>query len=169
MGELKIRAIEPNMQDEFLRTSCREVVSIGTAVMDLVADMKTTLRKFPGVGLSAPQVSSDLRVILISIPDLANTKQFDNEGMLVLINPKILEKSGKRVAMEACLSIPNWFALKNRATKVKVKALDVEGNPIYISGRNLLAQVLEHEIDHINGILFTDKTIKTFPKDILQN
>ncbi len=101
-----------------------------------------------GVGLAAPQIGVSLRVIVIGLPD---------EEPFALINPQIVKRSGERPVEEGCLSLPGYRAELTRSLTVLVKGLDAEGHPIRIKARDdLLAEALEHEIDHINGILYID-------------
>ncbi len=99
------------------------------------------------VGLAAPQVGVPLRVIVIGIPE---------EKDIVLINPEIVRRKGERMVTEGCLSIPGYFGVVKRAESVRVKARDVRGRETKINADELLAQVLEHEIDHLNGVLYID-------------
>jgi len=100
-----------------------------------------------GVGLAAPQVGVPLRVIVIGIPE--------GEG-ITLINPEIVRRAGERLVTEGCLSIPGYFGEVKRAQSVRVKGHNLSGKEIRIKAEELLAQALEHEIDHINGVLYID-------------
>jgi peptide deformylase len=99
------------------------------------------------VGLAAPQVGVSLRVVVIEIPE---------EEVIVLINPEVVKRTGERLLDEACLSIPGYHGTVQRSVQVKVKALDRNGKAIRIKGEDLLAQALEHEIDHLDGVLYID-------------
>ena len=111
--------------------------------------MIDTMHAAPGVGLAAPQVGVSLRVVVIDTPD---------DGLMALINPEIVKATGERRVTEGCLSVPGYQAEITRSRKVTVKALDREGKEIRIKAPvdSLLAQALEHEIDHINGVLYID-------------
>ena len=101
----------------------------------------------PGVGLAAPQVGIPLRVIVIGIPEQED---------IALINPQIVRKAGERVVNEGCLSIPGYIGEIKRAESVTVKGRDQNGKELRIKAEKLLAQALEHEIDHLNGVLYID-------------
>jgi peptide deformylase len=110
--------------------------------------MIATMRAAPGVGLAAPQIGVPLRVVVIEIPG--------NEVM-ALINPEIAKRHGERLVQEGCLSVPGYQGELRRSVWVKVKAQDREGRKVRLKGEELLAQALEHEIDHINGVLYVDR------------
>ena len=132
-----------------LRRKSKRVRAIDGSVQKLVADMLETLHAAPGrVGLAAPQVGIPLRVIVIGLPE---------EEDIALINPEIMRRKGERVVTEGCLSIPGYFGVLKRAESIRVKARDVNGREIKIKADELLAQALEHEVDHLNGVLFIDR------------
>jgi len=131
-----------------LRQRSKRVRAIDGSVKKLVADMLETLHAAPGrVGLAAPQVGIPLRVIVIGLPE---------EEDIALINPEIMRRKGERVVTEGCLSIPGYFGVLKRAESIRVKARDVNGKEIKIKADELLAQALEHEVDHLNGVLYID-------------
>ncbi|MEX0751091.1 MAG: peptide deformylase [Dehalococcoidia bacterium] len=134
--------------DPVLREKAKRVKKIDASIQRLIDDMIDTMRAAPGIGLAAPQIGVSLRVIVIETPD---------DGLLPLINAEIVKHSGERRLMEGCLSVPGYQAEINRSKQVTVKALDREGKEVRIKAvDSLLAQALEHEIDHINGILYID-------------
>lgn len=137
--------------DPILRKISREVDVIDERIKTLVQDMIETMYKEEGVGLAAPQVGILKRVIVIDI----------GEGPIVLINPKIVLEEGENIDLEGCLSIPGKSGKVCRPEKVTVVYLDLDGNEKVIVGTALLARALCHEIDHLNGILYTDKVIST--------
>lgn len=117
-------------------------------IKQLLLDMDLTMKKKDGLGLAAPQVGHNVRLIVI------NTK----DGSLVLINPKILRKFWrKEILEEGCLSLPEIFGLVKRSTKIKLIALNKNGKKIKFSASGMFARVLQHEIDHLDGVLFIDK------------
>ena len=120
---------------------------IDASVQKLIDDMIETMPAAGGVGLAAPQIGRPLRVIVIGAPE---------EEVLVLINPQIVRRSGDRQVTEGCLSVPGYCAEIARSVKVTVKGLNREGREVRIKAEELLAQALEHEIDHINGVLYID-------------
>ena len=136
------------LPDPILKQKAKRVRSIDSSIKKLIADMLDTLHAAPGrAGLAAPQIGVSLRVAVIGIPD---------EDDIVIINPEIVKKSGERLVDEGCLSIPGYFGEIQRAESVTVKGLNQDGKKIRIKGEGLLAQALEHEIDHLNGIIYID-------------
>lgn len=134
--------------DEILRKTSREVEEVTDKIRELLDDMVETMHKYNGVGLAAPQVGILKRVIVIDL--------YDGEEPLQLVNPKIIKAKGKQEVEEGCLSFPNEYAKMVRPKEVTVEALDRDGKKVIITGKDLLAQALAHEIDHLNGILFVD-------------
>ena len=134
--------------DPILRKKCQEVREVTMEIKKLVEEMILALEKKQGVGLSAPQVGVLKRVIVIET----------EKGPIGLINPKIIKKSREKEIMEeGCLSFPGlWLKIK-RAKEVEVEALDKEGKGIRMEAEGLIAKILQHEIDHLDGILFIDK------------
>lgn len=134
--------------DPVLRQKSKRVRIIDGSIQKLISNMRETLRAEPGrVGLAAPQIGVPLRVIIISIPE---------EEDIVLINPEIVRRTGERLIDEGCLSIPGYIGQIKRAVSVKVKGRDQDGKEIRIKADELLAQALQHEIDHLNGVLYID-------------
>jgi peptide deformylase len=134
--------------DPVLREKAKRVRKIDASIQKLIDDMIDTMHAAPGVGLAAPQVGQSLRVVVIETPD---------DGLMALINPEVVKRSGERRVMEGCLSVPGYQAEITRSKQVTVKALDREGKEVRLKAAdNLLAQALEHEIDHINGVLYID-------------
>lgn len=133
--------------DLVLRQKAKRVPSIDNSIQRLIDDMVETMQRASGVGLAAPQVGVPLRVVVIQIP---------GEVPFALINPEIVRRTGERVVVEGCLSVPGYVGNIKRAVTVTAKGLDRKGAPIKVRGSDLLAQALEHEIDHLNGILFID-------------
>ena len=137
--------------DEILRKTSREVEEVTDKIRELLDDMVEAMHKYNGVGLAAPQVGILKRVIVIDL--------YDGEEPLQLVNPKIIKAKGKQEVEEGCLSFPNEYAKMVRPKEVTVEALDRDGKKVIITGKDLLAQALAHEIDHLNGILFVDNMI----------
>ena len=136
--------------DELLRKKSRVVDDINKRLLLLINDMKDTMYISKGIGLAAPQVGILKRVVVIDIGD----------GLIALINPKIVRTQGSQIASEGCLSIPGTQMSVDRPEKVSVCALNETGEKIVIEGEGLLARALCHEIDHLDGILFIDKAIE---------
>ena len=138
--------------DEILTKRAKEVEEIDERTKELIEDMIETLHKNNGVGLAAPQVGVLKRIIVIDIYE-------EGTDVFVLINPEIIKTKGEQTVEEGCLSLPNQFAKIVRPAEVTVKALDKDGKKVKLVGKDLLAQALSHEIDHLNGELFIDKII----------
>jgi peptide deformylase len=134
--------------DPVLRQKARRVSKIDDALHKLIDDMLDTMRDADGVGLAANQVGVLQRVVIIEIPEEGQAR--------VLINPEIVRREGERVVEEGCLSIPGFRGELVRSVKVRVRALDRDGKPVRFKAEGLLAQALEHETDHINGVLYID-------------
>jgi peptide deformylase len=144
MSVRKIRVLP----DPVLRTKAKKVSKIDESVQHLIDDMIETMRAASGVGLAATQIGVPLKIAVIEIP---------GEEVIVLVNPEIIKKEGERAIGEACLSVPGYQGEIKRSVSVKVKARDRQGREIRIKADNLLAQALEHEIDHLNGTLYVDR------------
>ena len=137
--------------DEILKKKSRDVEIIDEKLQILIDDMIETMHKYNGVGLAAVQIGILKRVIVIDL--------YDDKGPIKLINPVIIKEKGEQEVEEGCLSFPNKYAKMIRPKEVTVEALDENGKKIKIQGKDLLAQALAHEIDHLNGIVFIDKMI----------
>lgn len=138
--------------DEILKKKSREVEEINDKILELIEDMLDTMHKLNGVGLAAVQVGVLKQVVVIDLYE-------DGVEPYILINPKILKTKGEQTVEEGCLSFPNKFAKIVRPKEVVVEALNEKGKKIKINAKDLLAQALCHEIDHLNGIVFVDKMI----------
>ncbi|MFC1977478.1 peptide deformylase [Chloroflexota bacterium] len=134
--------------DPVLRQKAKRVRSIDGSIHRLISDMIETMHDAPGVGLAAPQVGISLRVIVVGLPEQAE---------IALINPQIVRRRGERLINEGCLSVPGYIGQLKRSESVTVKGRDPNGKEIRIKADALLAQALEHEIDHINGVLYVDR------------
>jgi len=135
--------------DEILKEKAKVVPKITPNIIKLLDNMAQTMYRAKGVGLAAPQVGVSKRVIVVDA----------GEGLLELINPEILSSAGKETDTEACLSIPGIVGDVTRAASVKVKALDRDGREQVLKAKGFLARVLQHEIDHLEGILFIDRAV----------
>ena len=131
--------------DEVLRKKCRPVAEITPRVIRLLDDMIDTLHDSGGVGLAAPQVGVLKRIAVIDIGD----------GLIELINPEIVKQSGSQRDLEGCLSLPGKWGYVERPMNVTVRATDREGNLFEIEGKELLARAFCHELEHLDGILFS--------------
>lgn len=131
-----------------LRTPARRVRAFDAALRELVADMIDSMHAASGVGIAAPQIGVPLRVVVIGMP---------GERPFAMINPEVVKRSGERTLTEGCLSVPGWRGEVTRSQRVLAKAQDLQGREIRIRAEgDLLAQALEHEIDHINGRVYID-------------
>lgn len=138
--------------DEILKKKSRQIDVIDDKIKELAEDMFETMHKFDGLGLAGVQVGILKRIIVIDL--------YDDVSKFTLINPEIVEKSDEMVDIEeGCLSYPNQFGKVRRHAKVKVKALDLDGKKVTLEAEGLLAQALQHEIDHLNGETFKGKII----------
>lgn len=134
--------------DEILTKPCKEVTKMTFRTKVLIQDMLDTMYEKMGVGLAASQVGVLKKIVVIDV----------GEGPIVLINPEILETSGEQTGEEGCLSVPGKWGIVTRPEKVKVRALNMEMEPFETEGEGLLARAFCHEIDHLYGELYVDKT-----------
>lgn len=147
---MAIREVRLN-GDEILRKTAREVEEVNDKIKELLQDMLETMHKYNGVGLAGPQVGVLKRVIVIDL--------YDGNEPLLLVNPKIIKEKGKQTVEEGCLSFPNQYAKIVRPKEVTVEALNENGQKVKIVAKDLLAQAISHEIDHLNGVLFVDSIL----------
>ena len=153
-----------NMDNPVLHQKAKRVRKIDSSIQKLVDDMIDTMRSMGmAAGLAAPQVGVPLQVTVIELPD--------EEDVITLINPEVVEKLGEREVIEGCLSLPGYRGEIKRSESVMVRGRDRHGKLIRIKAEGLLAEVLEHEIDHLNGIVYLDhleskdKLYKTEPEN----
>lgn len=138
--------------DPVLRQKAREIKKIDSTLIGLVQNMFDTLQQASGLGLAANQVGSLQRVFVVDLSKVIPTSQ-----PMVLINPLMRESQGEQIGEEGCLSIPGIYEDVPRFKEVKFSALDLSGKTITVRGSDLLARVLQHELDHLDGILFIDR------------
>ena len=136
-----------HLPDPVLRQKAKRVAAIDSSIQRLIDDMEETIQQANGVGLAAPQVGVSLRVVVLQIP---------GEEPIVIINPKMVKRAGEREVTEGCLSVPGYAGEIKRSISVTVKGQDRQGKAIRLKGTGLMAQALEHELDHLNGILYID-------------
>ncbi len=141
--------------DPVLRIKTEPVKAFDAALQRLIDDMLETMYAAPGVGLAANQVGVSLQLAVIDVS--GREEKGPRRAPVVLINPEILSREGTVVAEEGCLSIPDYAENVKRATKVKVRAQDRSGKAFEVEADGLFAKALQHEIDHLNGILFVDR------------
>lgn len=139
--------------DPILREKAVEVKKFNERLGKLLDDMAETMYDAHGVGLAAPQVGISKRVMVVDV----------GEELIEMVNPEIIEKSGEQIEPpEGCLSIPGLLGYVKRANKIRVKGQDRNGNPIEIEAEGFLARAFQHEIDHLDGVLFIDIAEKVF-------
>ena len=137
--------------DPILRVKTRKVEEFGASLRKLAADMVETMHAAPGVGLAAPQVGSELRIAVVDI-----SVGEDPALLKVLVNPEIVRREGLETDVEGCLSLPGITDKVDRPTGVTVRAQDLSGKPFELEAADYMARAICHEVDHLEGILFTD-------------
>jgi peptide deformylase len=145
--------------EPILREKALPVEEVTPEILNLIKDMAETMYTASGVGLAALQVGVQKRIILVD---------GEEDGLIVLINPMIIKSEGEVVAEEGCLSFPNIYSQVKRSSNVTIKALNGNGDPVEITKEGLTARALQHEIDHLDGILFIDRMGRT-ERQILLN
>ncbi len=138
-----------------LRKKSQTVEKINKKIQKLLDDLADTMYNAPGVGLAAPQIGENVRVLVVDI----STKEEEN-SLLELINPAITDSSGTQKSEEGCLSVPGFYGNIARKKKITVEAVNRDGEKFKIEAEEILSRVLQHEIDHLDGILFFDKMAK---------
>lgn len=150
----KLNILKDN--DPTLRKVCRPVDVVTPRIRTLLDDMVETMRAANGCGLAAPQIGVLRRIVVVEC----------EEGKVIeLINPRIIAYAGKQEELEGCLSVPGRWGITDRPRHVTVRAQDRYGNEFEVSGSDLLARAFCHELDHLDGVLFTDKTIRMLEPD----
>lgn len=149
-------ALLPVLQfpDPRLKEKSAPVREITDEIRRLAADMLETMYDEPGIGLAAPQVGAPIRLVVV---DTEWTEEGAEKNPLVLVNPEIVERDGNITWNEGCLSVPDYQADVERAYRVKLRATDLDGNPVEIDAEELQAVCFQHELDHLDGILFIDR------------
>jgi peptide deformylase len=134
---------------EILETSCKAVVSFDKKLARILEDMYDTMIEYDGVGLAAPQIGLDVRIAIVDIDD--------EHGTIEMMNPRILDTSGEQTDPEGCLSFPGLYGEVTRPNYVKIEAHDRKGRKYTLEAEGFLARAIQHEMDHLDGILFTTK------------
>src|SRR5574337_1381832 len=143
--------------DPVLRQKTGRVETIDNGTQRLIDDMVETMHAAPGVGLAANQIGVPLQLAVIDITSREEREKGKQRPLVVIINPEILAQEGSVVEEEGCLSIPDYAETVKRAAKVRVRAQDRTGKPFEMEAEGLMAKALQHEIDHLNGLLFVDR------------
>jgi peptide deformylase len=151
-----------NCLDPVLRKQCQIIKNIDGELVSLSQDMIETTLAAPGVGLAANQIGIPWRLFVVNMGVETN-----KDNLITLINPELTAMEGNEMGEEGCLSIPDVIAEVNRATQIEVKAIDLNGNNIRFEAKGYLARALQHEMDHLNGVLFWDSLGKV-KRDILK-
>jgi peptide deformylase len=157
---MAVRPLAPT-NDPVLRQKAQKVRDFGPALQSLIDDMVETMKDAPGLGLAAPQLGISLRLAVIELPEGEEDNEEDKDPyrgkLIVLCNPEIVKTWGEEEGQEGCLSLPLYVGEVSRAARVVVKAQDRHGKHIRLRAEGLMARVLQHEIDHLNGNLFVDR------------
>lgn len=142
--------------DPRLRQKAVKIRSVDASLRRLAADMHETMLDAPGIGLAAPQVGVLRRLLVVNVPE-----NYGGDGepstVLSLVNPEIIKSHGRLLGTEGCLSIPGWVGEVPRADSITVKAMDLENKSLRLKLKGFPARVIQHEIDHLDGILFVDR------------
>ena len=151
-----------NCLDPVLRKLCRPIENIDGELVTLAENMVETTLAAPGVGLAANQIGLPWRLFVVNIG-----VETDKENLVTLVNPKITAMEGSELGEEGCLSIPDVISEVNRASQVEIKGYDLDGNEVRYEAQGYLARAFQHEMDHLNGVLFWDNLGK-MKRDILK-
>jgi peptide deformylase len=138
--------------DEILKAKAREIRDITQQIADLAAVMARTMHQAPGIGLAAPQVGESLQLVTVDLSVGENPKE-----MLILANPRIVESEGHETSEEGCLSVPGYSLPIKRSARILLQAILLDGQELRAEFDGLKARVLQHEIDHLNGVLIVDR------------
>ncbi|HHX43895.1 MAG TPA: peptide deformylase [Chloroflexi bacterium] len=146
-------------EDPRLRTKSKKVTRFGDSLKALVADMFDSMHAVNGLGLAAPQIGVMQRIFVIEMPPEYDEgdREVTPAKRYVLVNPEIVKRRGEEEMEEGCLSVPGYRGLVKRATQVTIKGQDLQGKPVRYRGEGLLAQAFQHELDHLDGILYLDR------------
>lgn len=146
--------------DEQLRKPCEPIDQITDELVVLLEDMYETMVAHDGVGIAAPQIGKNIQVAVVEV---------EENDRFELINPRIVDRKGKDIDIEGCLSMPHVFGTVERAEEITVHYFDRDGDEIEVTAFGYLARAIQHEIDHLHGILFTDKVIERIAEEDLES
>lgn len=146
--------------DKILEQKCAKVTNFDKKLAKLLNDMHETMIEADGVGLAAPQVGVKKQIAIVDIGE--------DEGLIEMINPEILVASGEQTDPEGCLSFPGVYGDVTRPYKVKIRASDRRGKPFELEAEDFLARAIQHEIDHLNGVLFTTKVLQYYTDEEME-
>ena len=153
-------------EDPGLHKKCRPITAFNDRLFQLLDDMHETLSNADGVGLAAPQVGVLRRAVIVLE---TNVPEGEEEYIIELVNPEIIESDGEQYGAEGCLSVPGEYGLVRRPMHVKVRAQDRNGESFEVEGEGLTARCFCHEIDHLNGIVFTSKCERMLTEEELES
>ena len=146
--------------DPLLKERSAPVAGVDDGVSSVIDDLLETMRASPGaVGIAAPQVGILKRIVVVDVSAHRRGGQEENHGLLVLVNPEILARGGKQLVREGCMSVPDYTANVQRAQWVLVDAVDREGKQLILEAIGFEAVAIQHEMDHLDGILFLDRVV----------
>lgn len=145
---------------EILEQPCSEIAKFDKKLGKLLDDMYETMIEFDGVGLAAPQIGQPVRVAIVDVDD--------ESGTIEMVNPKIVSSSGEQTGAEGCLSFPGLYGEVTRPDFVKIEAQDRKGRSYTLEADGFLARAIQHEIDHLDGVLFTSKVTRYLEEDELE-
>lgn len=145
---------------EILEQDCKQVEVFDKKLVKILNDMYDTMIEFDGVGIAAPQIGIDSQIAIVDIDD--------EHGTIEMINPRIIETSGEQTGPEGCLSFPGLYGEVTRPFYVKIEAFDRKGRKYTLEAEDFLARAIQHEIDHLSGILFTTKVTKYLTEEELE-
>ena len=150
------------LPDPILRRKARTVSRFDAELQTLIDDMIDTMREAPGVGLAAPQVGIQDRIIVVEYAEDEENEESPKK-LYVMVNPEIKQQSEETVVgVEGCLSIPGWQGEVERAYSVTVKGQTRRGQPMKVKAKGWMARIFQHEVDHVNGVVFTDRATKVW-------
>ena len=144
-----------------LKTRATEITEVDQKIRELVGDMTDTMYAAKGIGLAAPQIDVGLRIFVVDTSSGQNQNDF-----IAIANPQIVTADGLQLYQEGCLSLPGFEGNVERASSVTVRGLDLDGNSIVIEGKGLLARAFQHEMDHLDGLLYIDH-LRGMKRDII--
>jgi peptide deformylase len=156
MSELEILTVDNPEQLEILRSKSRKVPWVTPDLVDLARRLLDAMHAANGAGLAAPQVGVLQRFFVVEVPEDEENPEWSGRPLLVF-NPRVIKTKGEQVGMEGCLSVPGFIGEVARSEEVTLKALDEHGQEIRYKVRGFLARVFLHELDHLDGILYTDR------------
>jgi peptide deformylase len=162
---MTLRAIV-TLPDPILRRKARAVTTFDKKLQTVIDDMIETMREAPGVGLAAPQVGISDRLIVVEYYENEQAEEAEEEAkkkVWVMLNPEIVKASEEKVmGVEGCLSVPNLVGEVERHAAIQVKGLNRRGQPMRLKAQGWLARIFQHEVDHLNGVVFTDRAARVW-------